>query len=113
MRYLFCLTAISKCVTAVAESPRVIVDKDRLARLKAAEMPAIRKPVLFNSEAADAILSALEIFPPDHPWNIPVDTWPLASNSAAMIKAIGSDKPLRCNPDMGFVLVPLNQEKLE
>ena len=113
MRYLFCLIAISICVTAVAESPGVIVDKDRLARLKAAEMPAIREPVLFNTEAADAILSALEIFPPDNPWNIAVDTWPLASNSAAMIKAIGSEKPLRCNPDMGFVLVPPNQEKLD
>ena len=113
MRYLFCLIAMSLCMTVVAETPGVIVDKDRLARLNAAEMPAIREPILFNTEAADAILSALEIFPPDNPWNIPVDTWPLASNSAAMIKAIGSDKPLRCNPDMGFVLVPPNQEKLD
>lgn len=76
-------------------------------------MPAIREPVLFNSAESDAILSAPETFPPDNPWNIPVDTWPVAENSAAMIEAIGADTPLRCNPDMGFVLVPSDQRKLD
>lgn len=113
MRYSFFLVAAVICLSAAAESPGVVVDTDRLARLKSAEMPAINEPVMFNTESADAILSALETFPPDNPWNIPVDTWPLASNSADMITAIGTDKPLRCNPDMGFVLVPPNQVKLD
>ncbi len=40
-----------------------------------------------------------EIFPPDNPWNTPVDTLPVAKNSAAMIKAIGLRAPL--HPDFG------------
>lgn len=113
MRFLFCLVSVFTCVTALAQSPGVVIDADRLARLKAAKMPAIDEPIPFNSDAADAIVSSLEIFPPDNPWNIPVDTWPLAANSAAVIKSIGTDKPLRCNPDMGFVLVPPNQKKVD
>jgi hypothetical protein len=113
MRYLLCLVSVFTSMTALAQSPGVVIDTDRLARLKAAKMPEIDEPIPFNSEAADAIVSSLEIFPPDNPWNIPVDTWPLAANSAAVIKSIGTDKPLRCNPDMGFVLVPPNQKKVD
>ena len=39
------------------------------------------------------------IFPADNPWNTPVDTLPVAKNSAAMIKAIGRGAPL--HPDFG------------
>ena len=100
-------------MTALGQSTGVVIDTDRLARLKVAKMPAIDEPIPFNSEAADAIVSALEVFPPDNPWNLPVDSWPLAANSAAIIRTIGTDKPLRCNPDMAFVLVPPNQTKLD
>jgi len=40
-----------------------------------------------------------KIFPADNPWNTPVDTLPVAKNSAAMIKAIGRGAPL--HPDFG------------
>ena len=40
-----------------------------------------------------------EIFPADNPWNTPIDTLPVAKNSAAMIKAIGRDTPV--HPDFG------------
>ncbi len=110
---LISLSTVLVCATVVAQSPGVVIDTDRLARLKATQMPAINEPVLFNTESADAILSAIEVFPPDNPWNIPIDSWPLASNSSAMIQAIGTDKPLRCNPDMGFVIVPPSQPKLD
>jgi len=90
-----------------------MVDQARLTRLGAAKMPELEEPILFNTEAADAVLSALEIFPPDNPWNIPVDMWPIAKNSDAMIAAIGADKPLRGNDDMAFVLVPPNQKKID
>lgn len=76
-------------------------------------MPKFDAPVSFDTELADEILAAMEIFPPDNPWNIPVDDWPVAENSDAMIQAIGADKPLRSNPDMGFVLVPPDQERVE
>jgi hypothetical protein len=39
------------------------------------------------------------IFPADNPWNTPVNTLPVAKNSAAMIKAIGSGAPV--HPDFG------------
>lgn len=75
-------------------------------------MPKIAQPVQFNSREADAIVSALEVLPSDNAWNIPVDQWPVAANSKAMIAAIGGDKPLRYNPDMGFVLVPPDQKRV-
>lgn len=96
-----------------ASSPGVTVDEARLERLRAARMPAIERPLMFNSPEADAVLAALEVFPPDSPWNLPVDQWPVAANSRAMIAAIGADKPLRYNPDMAFVLVPPNQPRVE
>ncbi len=88
-------------------------DPARLARIRAAKMPEITKPVMFNTPLADAICSALEVFPPDNPWNQLVDQWPRHPNSDAMIASIGDDKPLRYNPDMGFVLVPPDQKRVE
>ena len=88
-------------------------DPSRLARIRAAKMPGITRPVMFNTPEADAILSALEVFPPDNPWNQVVEDWPLHPNSKRMIASIGADKPLRYNPDMGFVLVPPDQKRVE
>jgi hypothetical protein len=113
MRNIVLILAFLVPFTVVAESPGVIVNQDRLDRLSTTAMPVFHEPVFFDSELADAILSALEIYPPDNPWNIPVDTWPVADNSDAMIKAIGADKPLRGNNDMAFVLVPPNQKQID
>ncbi|MFZ4470252.1 MAG: hypothetical protein ACOYOZ_13410 [Pirellula sp.] len=113
MRNILFLLLIPIPLTVVADSPGVIIDQARLDRLGAATMPNINEPISFDTEQADAILSALEIFPPDNPWNIPIDTWPVAENSAAMIEAIGTGKPLRGNTDMAFVLVPPNQNKID
>ena len=104
---------LAQTVVVAADAPGVAIDKDRLERLKAAKMPKFDAPLQFDSPEADAILSALEVFPPDNPWNIPVDAWPVAANSKAMIAAIGGNKPLRYNPDMAFVLVPPDQKKIE
>ena len=88
-------------------------DPARLARIRAAKMPGIDKPILFHTPEADAILSALEVFPADNPWNLVVEDWPLHPNSKNIIHSIGDAKPLRYNPDMGFVLVPPNQRKTD
>ena len=69
-------------------------------------------PLPFNTPEADAILAKLQVFPPDNPWNLAVDQWPVAANSQALIAGIWSNKPLRYNPDMGFVLVPPGQKTL-
>jgi hypothetical protein len=113
MRNILFLLLLLIPLTVVADSPDVIIDQARLNRLGAATMPNISEPISFDTEQADAILSALEIFPPDNPWNIPIDTWPVAENSAAIIEAIGLGKPLRGNTDMAFVLVPPNQNKID
>ena len=76
-------------------------------------MPPITKPVLFCTPEADAICSALEVFPPDNPWNQVVSDWPLHPNSKNIIASIGLQKPLRCNPDMGFILVPPGQPRVD
>ena len=47
-------------------------DPARLARLKDATMPKVDKVINFDTPEADAILSALEVFPPDNAWNLVV-----------------------------------------
>jgi hypothetical protein len=86
---------------------------DRQERIAATKMPAFDKPVPFNTPEADAILAALEVFPPDNPWNLVVADWPLHPKSKEIVASVGGDKPLRYNPDMAFVLVPPNQKKVE
>ena len=88
-------------------------DPARLARIRAAKMPPITKPVMFNTPEADAILEALEVYPPDNPWNQLVEDWPLHPNSKNIIASIGPEKPFRYNADMAFVLVPPDQKRIE
>jgi len=70
--------------------------------------PVIVEPVMFDTPEADAIVAAMQVFPADNAWNTPVTDWPVHPNSAAIVASIGSDKPLRYNTDMAFVLVPPN-----
>src|SRR5579871_6218013 len=77
-----------------------------------AKMPEITKPILFNTPQADRILEALQVFPADNPWNTDISKWPLHPNSKNIIASIGAAKPLRYNPDMGFILVPPGQKKV-
>ncbi len=96
----------------VAPAP-VHGDPARLERIRAAVMPRIDKPILFDTPEADAIVSALEVFPPDNPWNLVVEDWPLHPNSKNIIESIGANKKLRYNTDMGYVLVPPDQKKID
>ncbi len=75
-------------------------------------LPAVTRPVLFDTEEADRILEALQVFPEDNPWNADVSGWPLHPNSKNIIASIGPEKPLRGNTDMAFVLVPPNQKRV-
>ncbi|WP_254509256.1 right-handed parallel beta-helix repeat-containing protein [Anatilimnocola floriformis] len=88
-------------------------DPARLERIKSTKMPAIAKPIPYNTPEADAIMSAAEIFPANNPWNTLVEDWPVHRNSAAMIASVGAAKPLRYNQDMAFVIVPLAQKKVD
>ena len=54
------------------------------------------------------------MFPPDNPWNLVVEDWPLHPDSEGRSSRRSElDKPLRYNPDMAFVLVPPDQKKVE
>jgi len=88
-------------------------DSARLERIRASKMPKFDNPVPFDTAEADAIVSALEVFPPDNPWNLDVSDWPLHPNSKNIIASIGPGKPLRYNPDMGYILVPPGQKKID
>jgi hypothetical protein len=88
-------------------------DPARLARIRAATMPAIAKPVPFDTPEADAIATALEVFPPDNPWNLLVKDWPVHPRSRRMIAAIGANLPFRYNLDMGYIFVGPRQKRID
>ena len=67
---------------------------------------------MFNTPEADIVVAALQIYPPDNAWNQPVDRWTVHPNSRNIIASIGGGKPLRCNYDMAYVLVPPGQKKI-
>jgi hypothetical protein len=70
------------------------------------------RPILFNTPEADAILSELQIFPKDNPWNEDISERPLHPQSGKIIETIGKDLRFRWNQDMSFILVPPDQPKL-
>lgn len=76
--------------------------------------PVITNSVLFNTSEADAIVSAMQIFPVTNAWNEDISRRPLLANSDAMIAQIISDlaannRTLRAFQEMNFVLVPDSQ----
>jgi hypothetical protein len=79
--------------------------------------PTVSTPTLFNTLQADAILSAMQIFPVTNPWNEDISRRPLLPNSAAMIAQIKADlsssrQTLRAFNEMNFVLVPDTQARV-
>jgi hypothetical protein len=76
-------------------------------------MPKITKPVMFDTKEADKIVEALQVFPPDNPWNQDISGMPLHKDSAKMVASIGGDKALQYNLDMGFIIVPADQKLVE
>src|SRR5690242_3840540 len=75
-------------------------------------MPPITRPLMFNTPEADRILTALQVFPPDNPWNMDISNRPLHPNSRRLVASVGEDKRLACNLDMGFILVPPEQKRV-
>ena len=75
-------------------------------------MPEIKKPELFNTPEADKILSALQVFPADNPWNEDISKLPVHPNSKNIIASAGAEKGLAINLDMCFILVPPDQKRV-
>jgi len=79
--------------------------------------PVVTTPTLFNTPQADAIVSAMQIFPITSAWNEDISRRPVLSNSAAMIAQIKADlsstrQTLRAFYEMNYVLVPDNQARV-
>ena len=75
-------------------------------------MPEITRPVMFNTPEADRILAALQVYPPDNPWNEDISKRPVHRNSKNLVASVGREKNLAYNLDMAFILVPANQERV-
>src|SRR5947209_14809886 len=78
---------------------------------------SVTSPILFNTAQADAIVSAMQIFPVTNPWNEDISRRPLLANSATMISQLKSDlsssrQTLRPFYEMNYVLVPDNQSRV-
>jgi hypothetical protein len=74
----------------------------------------VTNSILFNTTNADAVVSAMQIFPVSNPWNECISNRPVLANSAAMIANIytnvgSSHRYLELFQEMNFVLVPDEQ----
>jgi len=80
-------------------------------------VPVVTNAILFNTPQADAVMSALQVFPRDHAWNEDISRRPVLANSAAMIHLVATNLAsggtgrtnLRAFQEMNFVLVPDSQ----
>lgn len=76
-------------------------------------LPVVTNSILFDTNAADSVMSAMQIFPVTNPWNECISNRPLLANSDAMIAQINSDAGANTNlklfQEMNFVVVPDTQ----
>jgi hypothetical protein len=80
-------------------------------------VPVVTSPLLFNTAEADAVTSAMQIFPVTSAWNEDISRRPVLANSAAMIAQIKTDlassrQTLRPFYEMNYVLVPDNEARV-
>jgi hypothetical protein len=79
-------------------------------------LPVVTNALVFNTSNADAVVSAMQIFPVTNPWNECISNLPVLVNSDAMIAQINSDvgsshRKLELFQEMNYVLVPDNQPR--
>ncbi len=77
-------------------------------------LPAVTNALLFDTTNADAVVSAMQIFPVTNPWNECISNRPVLVNSGAMIGQIytnagSSHRYLELFQEMNYVLVPDTQ----
>ncbi len=77
-------------------------------------LPVVTNAILFDTSNADAVVSAMQIFPVTNPWNECISNRPVLVNSDAMIAQImtnlsASRRTLIAFQEMNFVLVPDSQ----
>src|SRR3954453_18375614 len=94
---------LAACLSAVLVYALLLTVHAQTPAGKRPKLPEITKPVMFDTPEADRILSALQVFPPNNPWNEDISKRPVLANSQQMIATIGKDKRLAYNLDMVFV----------
>ena len=85
-------------------------------------LPAVTNAILFNTNAADAVVAAMQIFPVTNPWNESISNRPVLVNSDAMMaqmmfdftngltgSSLSTRLKLHVNWEMNYVLVPDSQ----
>ncbi|HEX2749644.1 MAG TPA: hypothetical protein VHM91_16660 [Verrucomicrobiales bacterium] len=80
------------------------------------DVPVVTEPLLFNTPAADAVVSAMQIMPKDNAWNEDISQLSPLGNSDAMIARVKADlavntgrQKLRLFTEMNYALVPDKQ----
>jgi hypothetical protein len=102
----------SRAVVASAAGAMALASLVLAAGRVRTPLPKVTKPVMFDTKEADAILSAMQVFPPDNAWNQDISGLPVHPDSARMIASIGAGKSLGYNLDMGFIIVPPDQKRV-
>jgi hypothetical protein len=106
------ISLILSCIVTAAAQERINQEGRILG-----PAPVVTSPTLFNTPQADAIVSAMQIFPVTNPWNEDISRRPVLANSATMISQLQSDlsssrQTLRPFYEMNYVLVPDNQTRV-
>src|SRR5262245_1315481 len=91
-------------------SPLLLLAALTAASADLPKMPEITRPVMFNTPQADRIVAALQVFPPDNPWNEDISKLPAHPSSKKIVASIGADKKIAYNLDMSYILVPPGQK---
>ena len=104
---LACRAALA-CLPAM---PVVAAERINHAGRILGPLSVVTNSILFNTPEADAVVSAMQIFPRDNAWNEDISRRPLLANSLAMISQITNDlaanrQTLRPFFEMNFVIVP-------
>ena len=105
---LICITSLCLLLTSLVTAEEHINHEGR----KLPPLPPITAPVMFNTPEADAILTAMQIFPTNSGWNEDISKCPVLPTSAQMIAKLGVTQSLKYNSDMAFIIVPPNQPRI-
>jgi len=73
---------------------------------------SITKPIMFNTPEADAIISKLDIWPPESTLDEDISEYPVSPDSDLIISNMNPDRHLWYNLDMCYIIVPPDQKKI-
>lgn len=76
-------------------------------------LPEIKTPVMFDTPEADAICSAMQIFPKNNAWNEDISKLPVHPDSEKIVASIGAAKSIHIDFSHNFIIVPPDQPKID